>query len=159
VTLKFTFQVLYTGGSQNNIWKDKICSVINDPTLATFDGHLPTSIKFTYINDSSHYLLYHNKESLAEVQIKTQLCDADSRNNSYTSMCTCAAAILAGGDVFLIDICSKIKRAEFTHCRGDVLNVRNVNGSQYEVIILHLIAHNHYNSNQIIVNVKCNFNF
>jgi hypothetical protein len=45
-------------------------------------------------------------------------------------------AIQAGGDVFLIDICSKIKRAAFTHCRGNVLNVREVNEKWYEVIII-----------------------
>ncbi|XP_060602133.1 uncharacterized protein LOC132755297 isoform X2 [Ruditapes philippinarum] len=128
-------KVFYTGGSQNNEWKNKECSVINDPTLATFDGHRPSSISPSYINDSSHYLLYHNKESLAEVQIKTQLCDADSRNNSLTSVCTCAAAIQAGGDVFLIDICSDIKRAEFSRCRGNVLNVRKATDSYYEVYL------------------------
>jgi hypothetical protein len=80
--------------------------------------------------------LYNNTESLAEVQIKTQLCDADSSRHSYTSSCTCAAAIQAGGDVFLIDICSEIKRAEFTNCRGNVLNVREIYERRYEVIII-----------------------
>ncbi|XP_060602131.1 uncharacterized protein LOC132755296 isoform X2 [Ruditapes philippinarum] len=126
--------VRYTGGSQNNKWKGKICSVVNYPTLATFDGSWNWPYQ-SYINDSGHYLLYKNTESLAEVQIKTQFCGADSSLHSYTSSCTCAAAIQSDGDVFLIDICTEIKRAEFTHRRGNVLNVREVKDTQYEVYL------------------------
>jgi hypothetical protein len=72
--------------------------------------------------------MYKDKMHLTEVQIKTQECDADS-----TASCTCAAAIQAGGDVFVINVCHKLKQASFIHCRGDVLNVREINSNTYEV--------------------------
>ncbi|XP_060581456.1 uncharacterized protein LOC132738051 [Ruditapes philippinarum] len=115
--------VIYLGGSRNLEWKRRQCSVVNDPTLSTFDG------PYEYIDSFAHYLMYRDKIHLTEVQIKTQKCDAD-----HTASCTCAVAIQAGGDVFAFDIhvCNKVKRASFIHCRGNVLNVREIASDTYE---------------------------
>lgn len=95
------------------------------------------------MNPSGHFLLYKNTKYAAEVQIKTKSCNAD-----YTSVCTCAAAIEAGGDVFLFDICSSIKRATFSHCRGNILNVREVHENNYDVsIFLYIYGPYHTNFN------------
>ncbi|XP_060590586.1 uncharacterized protein LOC132745655 [Ruditapes philippinarum] len=118
--------IKYSGGTQNLEWRGKICSVQNDPWLNTFD------CPWSYIEPFKHYLLYKDKIHFAEVQIKTQKCDADPGHNSS---CTCAAAIQAGGDVFVIDICHAVKRASFVHCRGNVLNVREINSNTYQIYL------------------------
>ncbi|XP_053388311.1 von Willebrand factor D and EGF domain-containing protein-like, partial [Mercenaria mercenaria] len=118
--------IIYTGGSRNLEWRRKSCHVQNDPHLCSFDGG------YTYMSEFGHYLLYNNTKYSTDVQIKTQPCDADGTSAS----CTCAVAIQAGGDVFLMDICDKIKRASFIHCRSNKLNaIEKTTNTDYEIYL------------------------
>lgn len=80
-------------------------------------------------------LLYMSlSSSINKVQIRQESC----YNNDKRPYCTCGVAVRVGGDVFVIDRCSKdyAKKVKHTLCMHRHLSVHKKSNSKYIVSLL-----------------------
>ncbi|KAL3847606.1 hypothetical protein ACJMK2_018509 [Sinanodonta woodiana] len=103
-------------------WKEKVCYSYIDPHMLTFDGR-------KYENQNiGDFILYRHRSNKQEVQMRTIPCWSGPT-------CACAVAVRAGGDLFMINICSKPRLITFVSCADSILQVTQKNPNFYEVIM------------------------
>ncbi|KAL3847607.1 hypothetical protein ACJMK2_018510 [Sinanodonta woodiana] len=104
-------------------WKGKVCYSHIDPHMRTFDAR-------NYENQNiGDFILYRHRSNKQEVQMRTTPCW------SGRATCACAVAVRAGGDLFMINICSKPRLITFVSCAESILQVTQINPNLYKVFM------------------------
>ncbi|XP_060574625.1 von Willebrand factor D and EGF domain-containing protein-like [Ruditapes philippinarum] len=108
-------------------FKDKVCFSHVDPHMCTGDGKIYDNNEF-----AGEFILYWNTEYNIVIQEKTTSCFSESEEKG--PFCTCAVAIRAGGDIFLINLCNDLKFIGMTACKDNgALVIRKQDELNYQV--------------------------
>ncbi|KAL3846753.1 hypothetical protein ACJMK2_017714, partial [Sinanodonta woodiana] len=100
-------------------WIGKNCYAHLDPHMMTFDQR-------SYENQNlGEFVLYQHTEYKQEVQMKT------FPYNGVT--CPCAVSIRAGGELFIINVCTVPSLINHAHCGEKLMNIRRIHAYKYEI--------------------------
>ncbi|KAL3847994.1 hypothetical protein ACJMK2_018881 [Sinanodonta woodiana] len=111
--------IIVTTSSERS-WQGKTCYAYIDPHMRSFDG------RYYENQNPGVFVLYSHKSSKQEVQMRTKRCNS-------VAFCACALAVRAGGDLFLIDLCSSLGLIKHVSCKENILDVRQVNAYTYKI--------------------------
>ncbi|XP_053391350.1 von Willebrand factor D and EGF domain-containing protein-like [Mercenaria mercenaria] len=107
-------------------FENKVCFSHVDPHMQTADGKPYENNDFP-----GEFILYMNTEYSIMVQEKTISCFSDDDGRPF---CTCAVAVRAGGDIFLINLCNDLKFIGMTSCKDNgALVIRQQDEFNYQV--------------------------
>ncbi|XP_060574617.1 von Willebrand factor D and EGF domain-containing protein-like [Ruditapes philippinarum] len=106
-------------------FQNKVCFSHVDPHMYTADGKSYENNDF-----AGEFILYRNTVYNIEIQERTTSCFSVNRR----PFCTCAVAVRAGGDVFLINLCNDLKFIGMTACKDNgALVIRLLDQFNYQV--------------------------
>ncbi|KAL3846755.1 hypothetical protein ACJMK2_017716 [Sinanodonta woodiana] len=104
---------------EEKAWIYKNCYARVDPHMTTFDQK-------AYENQNlGEFVLYQHTEYKQEVQMKTFPC--------YSAKCACAVSIRAGGELFIINVCTVPSLINHAHCGEKLMNIRRIHAYKYEI--------------------------
>ncbi|KAK3602496.1 hypothetical protein CHS0354_022363 [Potamilus streckersoni] len=104
---------------EDKTWIGKNCYAHIDPHMMTFDQK-------PYENQNlGEFVLYRHAEYKQEVQMKTFDCNGPK--------CACAVSIRAGGELFIINVCTIPSLINHAYCREKLMNIRKIHQYKYEI--------------------------
>ncbi|KAK3609733.1 hypothetical protein CHS0354_011424 [Potamilus streckersoni] len=104
-------------------WQGKVCYSHIDPHMRTFDE------RYYENQNDGDFIMYRHQSNKQEVQMRTTRCWGGG------ATCACAVAVRAGGDLFMINICSTPRLISFVSCAESILQVTRMSPNLYKVFM------------------------